>query len=92
MSDPHLAAVAAYIERVEQLVKDDQLAGADALAVLAADLLGMSLRPHVHPDTADALLSMASEYASQRYAIVNAAALLARNPIPDSPDGPVEFR
>ncbi len=91
-TDPHMAAVAAYVEEVVEQVRIGKITKADSLAVLAADCLGLSLRDHVNPDTADQLLAMAQAFANQRYALVNAAALLARNPIPDSPDGPVEFR
>lgn len=85
MSDPHLAAVAAFVETVVQQVADGQLHQADALAALAADCLALSMRDHVAPDTADALLTMACTFASQRYALVNAAALASG--IPDDPSG-----
>ena len=73
-NDPHMAAVATYVDQVVDKVKAGQLAQADALAALAADVLGLSLQDHVDPDTADVLLSMAADFARQRYAIVNAAA------------------
>ena len=82
-NDPHMAAVATYVDQVVDKVKAGQLAQADALAALAADVLGLSLQDHVDPDTADALLGMAQEFARQRYAIVNAAAA----EIPDDPSG-----
>jgi hypothetical protein len=82
-TDPHMAAVAAHIEHVVAEVGAGKLHQADALAVLAADLLGLSLREHVHPDTADVLLAMATDFANQRYAIVNAAAV----EIPDDASG-----
>lgn len=75
MSDPHLAAVEAYVVNVVAQVKAGQLHQADALAGLAADCLGLSLQDHVHPDTADALLTMAMDFARQRYALVNAAGI-----------------
>lgn len=81
--DPHMAAVAVYVEQVMEQVRTGRLAKADALAVLAADTLGLSLRGHVAPDTAAALAAMAQAFATQRYAIVNAAALLAADPVPD---------
>ena len=80
-----MQAVARYVDRIVEQVQAGQLAQADAYAALAADLLGLSLREHVHPDTADVLLAMASDFASQRYAIVNAAAAAAT--IPDDPSG-----
>ena len=82
-TDPHMAAVAAYVHTTVEKVRADELHQADALAALAADCLGMSLQDHVDPDTADALLGMAQEFARQRYAIVNAAAA----EIPDDPSG-----
>ncbi len=75
MSDPHLAAVEAYVVSVVEQVKAGQLHQADALAALAADTLGLSLQDHVAPDTADALLGMAMDFARQRYAAVNAAGI-----------------
>lgn len=82
-TDPHMAAVAAYVHATVEKVRADELHQADALAALAADCLAMSLQEHVNPDTADALLGMAQEFARQRYAIVNAAAA----EIPDDPSG-----
>lgn len=84
-TDPHMRAVARFVDQVVEQVRGGQLAQADALAVLAADLLGLSLREHVHPDTADVLLAMATDFANQRYAIVNAAAAAAT--LPDDPSG-----
>ncbi len=83
MSDPHLAAVEAYVVSVVEQVEAGRLHQADALAGLAADCLGLSLQDHVAPDVADALLMMAMDFARQRYALVNAAALADR--IPDDP-------
>ena len=82
-TDPHLQAVERHVVEVVDAVRAGKLHQADALAVLAADLLGLSLREHVHPDTADVLLAMATDFANQRYAIVNAAAA----EIPDDPSG-----
>ena len=89
-TDPHMAAVARYVDQVVDKVKAGQLAQADALAALAADVLGLSLQDHVDPDTADALLGMALEFARQRYAIVNAAAIPVPNDVSDIADPGVE--
>lgn len=82
-NDPHMAAVARFIDQTVEQVKAGRLAQADAYAVLAADILGMSMQDHVAPDTADALLLMAQSFALQRYAAVNAAAVA----VPDDPSG-----
>lgn len=75
MHDPHMAAVAAYVEEVVEQVRIGKITKADSLAVLAADTLGLSLRDHVAPDTADALLMMAQRFATERYVLLNTAAL-----------------
>ena len=89
-TDPHMAAVAAYVHATVEKVRADELHQADALAALAADVLGLSLQDHVDPDTADALLGMAQEFARQRYAIVNAAAIPVPNDVSDIDDDGVE--
>ena len=89
-TDPHMAAVAAYVHATVEKVGAGQLHQADALAALAADCLGMSLQDHVAPDTADALLGLAQEFARQRYAMVNAAAAEIPNDVSDIADPGVE--
>ena len=89
-TDPHMAAVAAYVHATVEKVRADELHQADALAALAADCLGMSLQEHVNPDTADALLTMAMDFARQRYAMVNAAAAEIPNDVSDIADPGVE--
>ena len=71
--DPHMRAVARFIDQIVEKVEAGDLTQADAYAVLAADTLGMSMQDHVAPATADALLLMAQTFAVQRYAMVNAA-------------------
>ncbi len=87
MSDPHLAAVAAFAEQVWRDVADEKLDGYTALALLASDTLAMSQQDSVNPDVADVLLAMASEWSLKRYGALNAAAALAADPIPDDPSG-----
>ena len=89
-TDPHMAAVAAYVHATVEKVGAGELHQADALAALAADCLGMSLQEHVNPDTADALLTMAMDFARQRYAMVNAAAIPVPNDVSDIDDDGVE--
>ena len=89
-TDPHMAAVAAYVHATVDKVRADELHQADALAALAADCLGMSLQDHVDPDTADELLGMAMDFARQRYAMVNAAAAEIPNDVSDIADPGVE--
>jgi len=89
-TDPHMAAVAAYVHTTVEKVRAGELHQADALAALAADCLAMSLQDHVAPDTADALLGMAMDFARQRYAIVNAAAAEIPNDVSDIADPGVE--
>ncbi len=85
--DPHLQAAANFVVDTVAKVERGELKDTDALAALAADCLGLSLQLHVHPDAADELLGMAQSFAAQRYAAINAPAVMAETPIPDDASG-----
>ncbi len=83
MTDPILAAVAARAEELFALVNAKQAHPADVMAVLVADTLALSMEDAVSPDTADALLHMASTWALDRRHSLQAHVMLAESPVPE---------
>lgn len=84
-TDPTIAAFAAHAERVWSLVDQGHLDRHAAMAALVSDALAASTAPSTPPEAADALLHMATTWATVRARALTADALLTQHPIPDTP-------
>lgn len=84
-ADPHLQAITDYAAFVVGEVNAGRLAPADAYAVLAADALGLALRPGLDDAVRRELADLACQWATERYVLLNSQALLASDPIPGDP-------
>lgn len=85
--DPHLQAIADFAVHVTAEVNAGRLTPADGLAVLSADALGLALRPGQDIAVRRELADLACQWASERYVLVNSAALLAADPLPADASG-----
>lgn len=84
-ADPHLTATAEYAHRVFARVESGEVDPHTALAVLACDTLALSMDDKVAPQTADALLDMACQWATARRQRLLAERVVERTTIPDTP-------